>query len=174
MSEDISLPNWGDKKHSIMGNTNRAARFEKAAMALAKCITRNRGSSQEGGGIPVLVEGKRDEKTLRALGFTGPIEKVNRGWDRSRLIAYLHSEYCSRSTPDVSPRVILLMDWDRTGGRIQSSIRDRLMAMDCPVDEDLRNVLLRTMKPEGRTVESLMPLAPYLGPLIERILLDTD
>ena len=142
MSEDISLPNWGDKKHSIMGNTNRAARFEKAAMALAKCITRNRGSSQE--------------------------------WDRSRLIAYLHSEYCSRSTPDVSPRVILLMDWDRTGGRIQSSIRDRLMAMDCPVDEDLRNVLLRTMKPEGRTVESLMPLAPYLSPLIERILLDTD
>ena len=48
MSEDISLPNWGDKKHSIMGNTNRAARFEKAAMALAKCITRNRGSSKKG------------------------------------------------------------------------------------------------------------------------------
>jgi len=46
--------------------------------------------------------------------------------------------------------------------------------MDCPVDEDLRNVLLRTMKPEGRTVESLMPLAPYLNPLIERILLETD
>ena len=42
-------------------------------------------------------------KTLRALGFTGPIEKVNRGWDRPRLIAYLHSEYCSRPTPDVSP-----------------------------------------------------------------------
>ena len=163
MSEDISLPNWGDKKHSIMGNTNRAARFEKAAMALAKCITRNRGSSQEG-----------DEKTLRALGFTGPIEKVNRGWDISRLIAYLHSEYCSRSTPDVSPRVILLMDWDRTGGRIQSSIRERLMAMDCPVDEDLRNVLLRTMKPEGRTVESLLAHAPSLNPLIERILLETD
>ena len=174
MSEDISLPDWADKKHSIVGNTNRAARFEKAAMALASCIVRNRGSSKEGGGIPVLVEGKRDEKTLRALGFTGPIEKVNRGWDRSRLIAYLHSEYCSRSTPDVSPQVILLMDWDRTGGRIQSSIRDRLMAMDCPVDEDLRNVLLRTMKPEGRTVESLMPLAPYLNPLVERILLETD
>ena len=174
MSEDVSLPDWADKKHSIAGNTNRAARFEKAAMALASCITRNRGSNKEGGGIPVLVEGKRDEKTLRALGFTGPIEKVNRGWDRSRLIAYLHSKYCSRSTPDVSPQVILLMDWDRTGGRIQSSIRDRLMALDCPVDEDLRNGLLRTMKPEGRTVESLMSLVPYLNPLVERILLETD
>ena len=124
MSEDISLPDWGHKKHSIMGNPNRVARFEKAAMALASCITRNRGSSQEGGGIPILVEGKRDEKTLRVLGFTGPIEKVNRGWDRSRLIAYLHTEYCSRPAPDIFPQVILLMDWDRTGGRIQSSIRD--------------------------------------------------
>ena len=166
MSEDISLPNWGDKKHSIMGNTNRAARFEKAAMALAKCITRNRGSSQEGGGIPVLVEGKRDEKTLRALGFTGPIEKVNRGWDRSRLIAYLHSEYCSRSTPDVSPRVILLMDWDRKGGQIQKFFRDQLMSFDVPIDEDLRNILIKTMKPEGKTVESLRPYSDILIPLI--------
>tara|TARA_Y100000768_G_scaffold158414_1_gene118246 strand:+ start:263 stop:787 length:525 start_codon:yes stop_codon:yes gene_type:complete len=174
MSEDISLPDWGDKKHSMVGNTNRAARFEKAAMALASCIIRNRGSSEEGGGIPVLVEGKRDKKTLRALGFTGPIEKVNRGWDTPRLIAYLHSEYYSRPTPDRYPSVILLMDWDRTGGRIQSSIRERLMAMDCPVDEDLRNVLLRTMKPEGRTVESLLAHAPSLNPLIERILLETD
>ena len=122
----------------------------------------------------MLVEGTRDERTLRALGFTGPIEKVNRGWDRPRLIAYLHSEYCSRSTPDKSPSVILLMDWDRTGGRIQASIRERLMAMDCPVDEDLRNVLMRAMKPEGRTVESLLAHAPSLCPLIERILLEID
>ena len=174
MSEDISLPDWGDKKHSIVGNTNRAVRFEKAAKALARSIIRNRGHSRDGNGIPVVVEGTRDERTLRTLGFTGPIEKVNRGWDRPRLIAYLHSEYCSRPTPDRSPSVILLMDWDRTGGRIQSSIRERLMAMDCPVDENLRNVLLRTMKPEGRTVESLLAYAPSLNPLIERILLETD
>ena len=169
-----SLPDWGGKRDNITGNSDRFARFEKAAKALASCIIRNRGHGQDGGGIPVVVEGTRDERTLRALGFTGPIEKVNRGWDRPRLIAYLHSEYCSRPTPDRSPSVILLMDWDRTGGRIQSSIRERLMAMDCPVDEDLRNVLSRTMKPEGRTVESLLAHAPSLNPLIERILSETD
>ena len=91
-----SLPDWGGKRDNITGNSDRIARFEKAAKALASCIIRNRGDGQDGGGIPVVVEGTRDERTLRALGFTGPIEKVNRGWDRPRLIAYLHSEYCSR------------------------------------------------------------------------------
>ena len=170
MNEDIFLPDWGAKTDSIAGNPGRVARFEKAAMALASCIIRNRGDNQERCGIPVVVEGKRDEKTLRALGFTGPIEKVNRGWDRSRLIAYLHTKYYSKKASYDSPPLILLMDWDRTGGSIQRSIRERLMAMDCPVDEDLRNILLRAMKPEGRTVESLLSHAPSLNPLINRIL----
>ncbi|GIQ99294.1 MAG: hypothetical protein CM15mP6_3110 [Methanobacteriota archaeon] len=58
----------GDKKHSIMGNTNPSCRFEKAAMAPAKCITRNRVPAKKGG-IPVLVEGKRDEGKL-----SGPLD----------------------------------------------------------------------------------------------------
>ena len=65
--------------------------------------------------------------------------------------------------------MILLMDWDRTGGRIQASLRDRLMAMDSPVDEDLRNTLLRSMKPEGRTGESLLSHLPSLEPLVQRL-----
>ena len=174
MTEDVPLPDWGGKRDNIAGNSDRIVRFEKAAKALASCIVRNRETSQGGAGIPVVVEGTRDEYTLRALGFTGVVEKVNRGWDRSRLIAYLHSEYYSKPTPDGSPSVILLMDWDRTGGRIQKSIRERLMAMDCPVDEVLRDILLRAMKPEGRTVESLLAHAPSLNPLIERILLENE
>ncbi len=172
MTEDISLPDWGGKRDNIAGSSDRITRFEKAAKALASCIVRNREVSLGGAGSPVVDEGTSDEDTLRALGFTGPIEKENRGWDRSRLIAYLHSEYCSEPTLDGSPSVILLMDWDRTGGRIQSSIRERLMAMDCPVDENLRDVLMRAMKPEGRTVESLLAHAPSLIPLIERIVLE--
>ena len=73
------------------------------------------------------MEGKRDVDTRRALGFTGPIEKVNRGWDRPRLVAYLHSEYCISEIHDGGPSVIVLMDWDRTGGRIQAALRDRLV-----------------------------------------------
>ena len=103
MTEDVPLPDWGGKRDNIAGNSDRIVRFEKAAKALASCIVRNRDTSQGGAGIPVLVEGTRDEHTLRALGFTGVVEKVNRGWDRSRLIAYLHSEYYSKPNPDGSP-----------------------------------------------------------------------
>ena len=59
------------------------------------------------------------------------------------------------------------MDWDRTGGRIQTTLRDRLNSLDVPIDENLRKVLLRTMKPEGKTVEALAPFAKALKSLIE-------
>ena len=174
MSDQARLPDWGPKGDMIGGPADRVLRFEKASSAIAQAIIRNRTSDKGSSGIPVVVEGIRDEKTLRALGFSGPIEKVNRGWDMSRLVAYLHSEYCLGQTFDGGPPVILLMDWDRTGGRIQTSLRNRLMAMDSPVDENLRQTLLRSMKPEGRTVESLLPHVPSLGPLVQRLVSDLE
>ncbi len=119
-----------------------------------------------GAGCPILIEGLKDVKALRALGFIGPIEKMNRGWDRSRLVAFLHDEYGTRNIIDGGPPIILLMDWDRTGGRLQTALRNRLQALDVPIDETLRNVLMKAMKPEGRTVESLAPFASSLIPLI--------
>ena len=43
-----------------------------------------------------------------------------------RLVAYLHSTYGVRNLEDGKGSVILLMDWDRTGGRLQKSIRERM------------------------------------------------
>ncbi len=174
MSDEFRLPDWDSKRERVEGPADRVVRFEKASRAIAEALVRNRTVDQGGSGVPVVVEGNRDEETLRELGFTGPIEKVNRGWDRPRMVAYLHSEYCTVRTPDGGPSVILLMDWDRTGGRIQTALRDRLMAMDSPVDENLRNTLLRAMKPEGRTVESLLPHVPSLGPLVRRLVSDLE
>ena len=174
MSDEFRLPDWESKRERVEGPADRVVRFEKASRAIAEALVRNRTVDQGGSGIPVVVEGNRDEETLRELGFTGPIEKVNRGWDRPRMVAYLHSKYCTVRTSDGGPPVILLMDWDRTGGRIQTALRDRLMAMDSPVDENLRNTLLRAMKPEGRTVESLLPHVPSLGPLVRRLVSDLE
>jgi len=174
MSDEFRLPDWESKRERIEGPADRVVRFEKASRAIAEALVRNRTVDQGGSGVPVVVEGNRDEETLRELGFTGPIEKVNRGWDRPRMVAYLHSKYCTVRTSDGGPPVILLMDWDRTGGRIQTALRDRLMAMDSPVDENLRNTLLRAMKPEGRTVESLLPHVPSLGPLVRRLVSDLE
>ena len=168
------MPVVGGISIGSKGPHNQERRFEIAARAISGAIIRNMPLEDGGCGIPVLVEGVNDEKALKGLGFRGPIEKINKGWDTSRLVAYLHSNYSEIRPIDGGAPIILLMDWDRTGGRIQTSLRERLMAMDSPVDEALRNTLLRTMKPEGRTVESLLPHVPSLGPLVERLVSDME
>lgn len=162
----MGASDWIEGKADLAGPADRAARFERAARALAECQRRNRDPLEGGAGCPILVEGMKDERALRMLGFEGPIELMNRGWDRSRLVAYLYDKFGTRNMVDGGPPLILLMDWDRTGGRLQTALRDRLQALDVPVDEDLRKVLLRVMKPEGRTVEAIAPYASSLNPLI--------
>ena len=171
MPEKEGLGDWVDDRARRAGPPDREIRFRAAAKAIAASIRRNR-SGEGNPDCPILVEGLRDEKALRALGFTGIVERVNRGWDRSRLVAYLHETYGTRNIIDKRPALILLIDWDRTGGRLQTALRDQLMAMDMPVDEDLRTVLLRVMKPEARTIEALAPHSRNLNPLIEEFLDD--
>ena len=149
------------------GPHDRASRFDQSAKALAKSQKRNKSLAEGGANCPILVEGKRDVIALRNLGFTGTIEKLNRGWDRSKLIAYLFEKYGTRNLVDGGPSIIVLMDWDRTGGRLQKSLRERMQSLDAPIDEELRTVLMKVMKPEGRTVESIAPYANLLNPLIE-------
>jgi 5S rRNA maturation endonuclease (ribonuclease M5) len=162
----MGASDWFEGRWSLNGPSDQAQRFETAAAAIARCQVRNRMPEDGGAGCPILIEGLKDVKALRALGFIGPIEKMNRGWDRSRLVAFLHDEYGTRNIIDGGPPIILLMDWDRTGGRLQTALRNRLQALDVPIDETLRNVLMKAMKPEGRTVESLAPFASSLIPLI--------
>ena len=171
MPEKEGLGDWVADRARRGGPPDREIRFRAAAKAIAASIRRNR-SGEDNPDCPILVEGLRDEKALRALGFTGVVERVNRGWDRSRLVAYLHETYGTRNIVDKRPALILLMDWDRTGGRLQKALRDQLMAMDMPVDEDLRTVLLRVMKPEARTIAALAPHSRHLNPLIEEFLDD--
>ncbi len=111
---------------------------------------------------PILVEGPRDVAALKALGLLGPFEVLNRGWDVSRRIAHLVETYGPRGS-DGGPALHLLMDWDRTGGRLQTTFRRRLEAFDVKVDEEVRRVLMRCLKPETRTVEGMSGLIDILG-----------
>tara|TARA_B100000003_G_scaffold208913_1_gene231171 strand:+ start:4066 stop:4455 length:390 start_codon:yes stop_codon:yes gene_type:complete len=119
---------------------NREKRYDLAYRALEEAIEEN-----EAGSV-VLVEGKRDEIALRALGFTGPIEKLNRGWPVEKIIAYIDEKYES---------CILLMDWDRTGGRLQKKIVESMTGLEINVSDELRQVLSKAMKPDTRCVEDL-------------------
>ena len=119
---------------------NREKRYDLAYRALEEAIGEN-----EAGSV-VLVEGRRDEIALRALGFTGPIEKLNRGWPVEKIIAYIDEKYES---------CILLMDWDRTGGRLQKKIVESMIGLEINVSDELRQVLSKAMKPDTRCVEDL-------------------
>ena len=58
---------------------------------------------------PVLVEGQRDEKALRELGLEGEIIIYNAG----RTLGATADELARRHK-----RIIVLLDWDRTGGHL--------------------------------------------------------
>lgn len=138
-----------------------------AAEILAEARIRNRVIEDGGAGCPILVEGKRDKIALRALGFEGPIELVNRGWPLERLAGWLAENLEHRNPTDGKDSIILMMDWDRTGGRLQSELSRRLKAFDIRVDEYTRQILIKALKPETRVVESLHGMADELLPLLD-------
>ena len=72
--------------------------------------------------FPILVEGKRDKIALQCLGFTGQIEVLNRGWTIDRVVTSLFEIYGQRNPTDSGPVISVLMDWDRTGGRLQKKL----------------------------------------------------
>jgi len=144
---------------------NLSAKEEKfflAAKAIKESIIRNQSIEDGGSNCPIIVEGINDIKCLRILGFTGIIEIINKGWDRSRIIAYFYEKYGSELAVDGLPRIILLMDWDRTGDILQESFNNRLSSMDMKVDQTLRNVLSKQLRSECRTVESISSIESLL------------
>jgi len=130
---------------------------------------RNRPTRKGGCDCPVIVEGRKDRLALESIGFAGKIEQVNRGWDQSRFVAFIFEKYGILNKVDQGPSVILLMDWDRTGGRLQRKIGERLEAFGMKVDHETRMELVRSMKPEGKTVEGLKSHAEILRPYIDQV-----
>ena len=140
----------------------REEKFFLAAKAIKESIIRNQSIEDGGSNCPIIVEGINDIKCLRILGFTGIIETINKGWDRSRIIAYFYEKYGSELAVDGLPRIILLMDWDRTGDVLQESFYNRLSSMDMKVDQTLRNILSKQLRSECRTVESISSVESLL------------
>ena len=140
----------------------REEKFFLAAKAIKESIIRNQSIEDGGSNCPIIVEGINDIKCLRILGFTGIIETINKGWDRSRIIAYFYEKYGSELAVDGLPRIILLMDWDRTGDVLQESFNNRLSSMDMKVDQTLRNVFSKQLRSECRTVESISSIESLL------------
>ena len=136
------------------GILNREQRYALAYRALESGIEKNAN------GTVILVEGKRDEIALRGLGFKGPIEKLNRGWTIDRVVVFIAETY---------GECIVLMDWDRTGGRLQRRLMDSMIGLDIKPSDELRRALSKAMKPDTMCVEAL---TSFLGQPNTRFLYD--
>ncbi len=132
---------------------NRKKRFEIAAVVLADARKENRD------GKVILVEGKRDVRALENLGFTGEIVQLNRGWPVDKVVVWMFEKY------QMPP--IVLMDWDRTGGRLQKSIQSKFQSLDVLIPDEPRRTLSKAIRPDTLCVEALNSLADYLLPLMQ-------
>ena len=117
-------------------------------------------------GLPILVEGKRDKDFLLELGFSGTIEVLNRGWSLEKLATYL-LEKTQAVSENKKPILSLLMDWDRTGEKLQKKLVQIFSSMDEIVDETLRNELIRTLNGRTKTVEGIRFILSELQELMD-------
>ncbi|MBI20515.1 MAG: hypothetical protein CMB73_08090 [Euryarchaeota archaeon] len=134
-----------------MSVANRELRFRRAGQAIQEALER----VSDFGAI-LVVEGKKDTIALQEFGFPkGSIFEINRGWDLEKISNHLWENH-ERKLRDGFPSLILLMDWDRTGGTLQKDIKRRLESLDQPVDEKLRRELSICLNPEIKCVEDLV------------------
>lgn len=68
-------------------------------------------------GIPVVVEGEKDVAALRSLGLSGEIISLNVGLSIP--------DFCDKLSERFS-EIIVLTDWDRTGGRLAGLLCSQL------------------------------------------------
>ena len=147
----------GQNRNDGSGLGNYELRFSNAGQAIGEARRKNRLYNW-----PIIVEGPRDKRALLALGFTGPVEVLNRGWTIERVVAHLYETYGTRNESTGGSSVCLLMDWDRTGGRLQRKLANLMQSFDMSVDQEIRTILQKNLQPETRVVESLYGMADRL------------
>ncbi|MBI4394325.1 MAG: DNA primase [Euryarchaeota archaeon] len=118
-----------------MKEEERLERIEKWLEAL---IEENRE-------VPVVVEGAKDEAALRRLGLAGPIIRINAGSQIFTLCEGLARSHA---------RAIVLVDWDRTGGRLARLLSEGLEANQVKADLGFRRRFVRLAQGEIKDIES--------------------
>lgn len=94
----------------------------------------------------MVVEGARDRRAVRRLGWSGPVVMVHRGRPISATASGLAA---------ARGKVIVLTDWDTEGGHLARRLRDFLDAEAIRLDLDYRRRLARILRGELTHVEGL-------------------
>ncbi|MGP8077771.1 MAG: toprim domain-containing protein [Thermoplasmata archaeon] len=97
-------------------------------------------------GTTVLVEGERDRRSVRRLGWPGTVAIVHRGRTLSGT---------AQSLVDGSRRVIVLTDWDTEGGTLARRLREFLGPDRVELDLEYRRRFAHLLRGELVHVEGL-------------------
>ncbi len=96
-------------------------------------------------GAIIVVEGRRDVKSLRSLGIKGDIRLAS----QQPLLEF--TELLSKSRKEI----ILLTDWDKKGGIMARKIIDYLLTYGIMPNTDIRSRIRNLVKKRIKDVESL-------------------
>lgn len=95
---------------------------------------------------PILVEGNRDIKALRNLGFTGTIIKINEG---------LTLRHVAENIAETYREIIIFTDWDRKGNILEKSMITYLQYYNVTCNIEFKRKIAYYSKREIRCVEDL-------------------
>lgn len=98
-----------------------------------------------GRGAVIIVEGRRDQESLRALGIPGPVITAS----QKPVLAL--AENIAREHREI----IVLTDWDEKGEELALQIEKHLRSSGSRGDVEIRSRLKRLVKKDIKDVESL-------------------
>ena len=98
---------------------------------------------------PVIVEGKKDEKALRNLGYRGKLVKLNDGKSILSTVEKLAQKFGRGS------KFIILMDWDYTGNILAKRLKEYGESCDLVPNVSIRQNLSSLCSKDIVCVEDL-------------------
>ena len=97
-------------------------------------------------GIPVLIEGQKDEKALKELGVNGNFIKVS----GSGLKLFEIAEIAAQSA-----RVVILTDFDRKGNELAKRLSEDIQSLGSHPDLRLRKIIMGITRRYIKDIQSL-------------------
>ena len=98
-------------------------------------------------GMPILIEGKKDEEALRKLGIKGNFIKVS----GSPLKLFEIAEEAAKS----SSKIIILTDFDKKGNELAKRLAEDIQALGSHPDLEIRRKIMGITRRYIKDIESL-------------------
>jgi len=98
-------------------------------------------------GMPILIEGKKDEEALRELGINGNFIKVS----GSPLKLFEIAEIAAKS----SSKIIILTDFDKKGNELAKRLSEDIQRLGSHADLEIRRKIMGITRRYIKDIESL-------------------